>query len=195
MPLPSPPYLIETPRFMLRLPQDIDLPDLYAIHSVDIVNRYLPYVTWTAMEDARAWLERARTRLQAQQGIQFVIVDKAREQVIGGAVVFGFDFDSGLAEIGYAIGQPYWGRGYMREILQGLIRFGFEALGLRRLEAQVDVRNTGSHHLLLAVGFEHEGMRRQNCTMKGEIKDSNVYGLLKNEWQGASPQTSAQEAT
>ena len=59
------------------------------------------------------------------------------------------------------------------------------ALGaqLRRLEAEVDVRNLPSHHLLLKLGFEHEGVRRENRFMRGEIKTSNIYGLLRHEWQ------------
>ena len=186
MPLPAPPYLIETPRFLLRLPDDADLPALYAIHSVDEVNRYLPYVTWASMADAEAWITRARTRLAAEQATQFVIIDKAGGQLIGSCVLFMFDFESGLAEMGYALAQPCWGKGYMREILSALIDFGFGPLGLRRLEAEVDVRNPASHHLLLALGFEHEGLRRENRFMRGEIKDSNIYGLLRHEWQARS---------
>ncbi len=183
MPLPPPPYLIETPRFSIRLPDEADLPALYAIHSNDEVNRFLPYVTWTRLDDAKAWVERAATRLKAEQATQFVVIERASGSLIGSCVLFLFDFESGTAEMGYALDQPFWGKGYMQEMLNALIGFAFGPLGLRRLEAEVDVRNLASHHLLLKLGFEHEGVRRENRVMKGEVKTSNIYGLLKHEWQ------------
>lgn len=183
MPLPPQPCLIETPRFSMRLPEEADLPALYAIHSNDEVNRFLPYVTWTSMDDAKAWVDRATTRLKAEQATQFVVFDRASGRLIGSCVLFLFDFESGTAEMGYALDQPFWGKGYMPEMLNALIGFAFGPLGLRRLEAEVDVRNLPSHHLLLKLGFEHEGVRRENRFMKGEVKTSNIYGLLKHEWQ------------
>jgi [ribosomal protein S5]-alanine N-acetyltransferase len=183
MPLPPLPYQIDTPRFTLRLPEEADLPALYAIHSNDAVNRFLPYVTWTSLDDARAWIERAANRLKSEEAIQFVVIEKASGQLVGGCVLFKFDFESGVAELGYALDEPFWGKKYLQEILPALIGFAFGPLGMRRLEAQVDVLNTASHHLLLKLGFEHEGVRRENCVMKGDIKSTGIYGLLGREWR------------
>ncbi len=180
----STPYLIETPRCLLRLPEASDLSALYAIHSVPEVNRYLPYITWTSMANAQTWLDLASSRLQKEEALQLVIIEKASNTLIGTCVLFRFDHEQGSAELGYALGQTFWGHGYMREALPAFLRYGFFALNIRRIEAAADSGNLASHKLLLALGFSHEGLRRQNWLNKGEIVDSNVYGLLRNEWEG-----------
>ena len=173
---------IDTPRLRLRFVEEADLSDLLRIHSVDEVTRYLPYTTWQTLTDAEAWYGRVLKRHEEGSAMQFVLVDKASGTVVGTGLLFRFEPDSGVAELGYALGRPHWGTGVMREGLQALIGHAFGALGLRRLVAHVDPRNSGSHQLLLRLGFSHEGMLRQHWVMKGEAKDSNCYGLLRHEW-------------
>jgi ribosomal-protein-alanine N-acetyltransferase len=97
--------------------------------------------------------------------------------------LFNISEESGTADIGYVMGQAHQGRGYMREGVSSLIEHAFQTRGLRRLEANVDVRNIASHHLLLGLGFTREGMRREQKICKGELISLNVYGLLAREWQ------------
>jgi RimJ/RimL family protein N-acetyltransferase len=176
---------IQTSRLTIRPVVETDLAGLLAIHSVDEVNRFLPYVTWTGMADAHAWFERVTKRQDDGVSMQFVLVEKNSNTVVGSCVLFGIEPESARAELGYAIGKPYWRSGLMREALTAFIGFAFDELALRRLDAQVDPRNTASHQLLLRMGFTHEGMLRQRAVVKGEIKDANVYGLLRHEWPPA----------
>jgi RimJ/RimL family protein N-acetyltransferase len=89
---------------------------------------------------------------------------------------------NGRAEIGYAIGSDYWGKGYMNEALTALIAHAFEVLDLRRLEADVDPRNTRSIRTLERLGFQREGFLRERWHVCGEIQDAFFYGLLRREW-------------
>lgn len=185
--IPAP---IESKRLLLRLVEEADLPALLQIHSVDEVTRYLPYTTWTSMMDAKSWYERTLARHAEGSAMQFVIVEKASQQVIGTCLLFRFEPASARAELGYVLGQPYWGAGYMHEALSALLGFAFETLALRRIEAEVDPRNLASDRLLLRLGFTREGLLRQRWVMKGEAKDSNIYGLLRDEWPSAGCSTS-----
>ena len=119
--------------------------------------------------------------------MQFVVVEKHSNVVVGACLLFHFDEASALAEIGNVLGQRHWGRGYMREALALLCAFAFDELSLRRLEAQVDPRNLASDRLLLRLGFTKEGMLRQRWIMKGEVQDGNIYGLLRHEWPHSLP--------
>ena len=184
MPMPS--MEIQTGRLTIRPVVESDLAGLLAIHSVDDVNRFLPYVTWTGMADAQAWFERATKRQNDGVSMQFVLVEKSSNTVVGSCVLFDIETDNARAELGYAIGKPYWRSGLMREALTAFISFAFCDLALRRLDARVDPENVASHQLLLGLGFTHEGRLRQRAVIKGEIKDSNVYGLLRHEWPAAS---------
>jgi RimJ/RimL family protein N-acetyltransferase len=55
-------------------------------------------------------------------------------------------------------------------------------MGLRRLEADVDPRNTASIHTLERLGFQREGFLRERWQVNGEIQDALFYGLLRREW-------------
>jgi len=179
----APPPL-HSDRLIVRMVEERDLPALLEIHAVDDVTRFLPYATWQTLADAQAWYERAMRHHAEGNALQFV-VEAMGSGVVGTCLLFRFESASARAEIGYVLGQRHWGRGYMREALASLLAFAFNELSLRRLEAEVDPRNTASDRLLRRLGFTHEGLLRQRWVMKGEVKDANVYGLLRHEWSNA----------
>jgi RimJ/RimL family protein N-acetyltransferase len=72
----------------------------------------------------------------------------------------------------------------MYEALSGLLGSAFGTMSLRRLEAEVDTRNRSSARLLQRLGFTKEGLLRQRWVTKGEAKDVEMYGLLRDEWLG-----------
>ena len=87
---------------------------------------------------------------------------------------------SRCAEVGYALAPAYWGRGYMRELLPLLVRFGFEQMGLHRIEAQVDPLNAASVRLVERAGFTLEGVLRDKvASPRGGFADLAVYALLE----------------
>jgi len=181
----APPPL-QSDRLIVRLVEERDLPALLEIHAVDEVTRFLPYATWQTLADAQAWYERALRHHAEGSALQFVIVAKDSGSVVGTCLLFRFEPASARAEIGYVLGQRYWGCGTMREALATLLAFAFNELSLRRLEAEVDPRNAASDRLLRRLGFKHEGLLRQRWVMKGEVKDANVYGLLRHEWSNVA---------
>lgn len=179
---PTPDTAIQTKRLVLRLVRDEDLPQLLDINADDSVTRYLPYESWRGMDDAQEWLGRAVARLAAGEAWQFVIVQRESGRVIGSCLLFHFDRPNGRAEIGYLLGRPHWGAGYMREAAVALVGYAFGTAGLRRLEAEIDPRNEASARLLERVGFLKEGHLRERWDTKGEVSDSGLYGLLRSDW-------------
>ena len=176
---------IETERTLIRIVGPDDLPDLLEINSSDEVTRYVPYKTWVTAADSHAWLERME-RLQAGgDTLQLVIALRDTGQVIGACLLFAFDAASSRAEIGYVLGRQYWGRGYMHEAIGAVMRFVFERLGLRRLEATIDPRNAASLKLVQRLGFASEGLRRQRVLMKGTLVDQSLFGCLREDWLAA----------
>jgi RimJ/RimL family protein N-acetyltransferase len=66
----------------------------------------------------------------------------------------------------------------MHEALAALIDHVLGPMALRRLEAEIDPRNTASARILQRLGFVQEGLLRQRWFSKGELPDSALYGLL-----------------
>jgi RimJ/RimL family protein N-acetyltransferase len=174
---------IETSRLTIRLVTQEDLPALLEYNSDDAVTRYLPYASWRGMADAQEWLGRAQTRLAAREALQFVAVQRETGSVIGSCLLFHFDVPSRRGEIGYLLGRKHWGSGYMFEAMSALVDFAFAQMNLRRLEAEIDPRNTASARLLERLGFAHEGLLRERWDLKGELSDSSLYGMLRAGWQ------------
>ncbi|MCW5633588.1 MAG: GNAT family N-acetyltransferase [Rubrivivax sp.] len=106
--------------------------------------------------------------------------------IVGTVSLFAFDAGNQRAEIGYILGPHAWGRGLMHEALQALVGYAFGALGLRRLEADIDPRNERSGLSLERLGFRREGLLRERWCVAGEVSDSALYGLLAREWRERS---------
>lgn len=181
MPL-SPPELIESPRLLVRIVEKSDLPDLMRMNGDREVTRFLPYPTWESIADGEAWFDRMRGIQAAGTALQFVIVDKRTHAAIGTCLVFRYDEGSRRAELGYALGRSHWGSGYMREALHATIHHAFRAMGLRRLEAEVNPTNAASVRLLERLGFVREGVLRQRWVSAQQPYDVAIYGLLSHEF-------------
>jgi len=60
------------------------------------------------------------------------------------------------AEVGYWVGEEYWGKGYATEALNKILDKGFNELNFTRIQAHVFEGNIASEKLLLKCGFEYE---------------------------------------
>ena len=95
-----------------------------------------------------------------------------------------------IAEIGYWIGVPYWGRGYASEAGAELVRYGFEECDLLRIYAGHYGRNPASGRVLQKLGMTYEGTRRRHVCKWGEYLDVVNYGLLREDWLASATRTS-----
>jgi ribosomal-protein-alanine N-acetyltransferase len=189
MPL-APAEPIEAERVRVRMLAASDLPALYEVNADEAVTRLLPYATWTSPADADAWFERMAGIQATGLALQLVVADKASDRAIGTALLFRLEEGSARAELGYVLGRAHWGRGLMHEALGALLDRAFGAMALRRLEAEVDVRNAASSRVLQRLGFTREGLLRQRWVGKGEAKDVEIFGLLRDEWPAATDRAS-----
>lgn len=87
----------------------------------------------------------------------------------------------GIAEIGYWVGLPYWGRGYATEAAIEVVRYGFEECGMQRIFAGHFTRNPASGRVLQKVGMRYEGTLRRHQMKWGEPLDISFYGILREE--------------
>ena len=85
------------------------------------------------------------------------------------------------AKLGYWIGEQYARNGFARAAVAEVSRFGFEKLGLHRIEAAVQPDNAASIRVLEAVGFGYEGKARGYLKIDGQWRDHLVYAKLSND--------------
>jgi len=89
----------------------------------------------------------------------------------------------GVIEIGYSLQRSHWGRGIAREAIGLLIDYLFEVDGNRRIFADTDPENAPSNALLKRLGFTLEGRLRSEWETHIGVRDSFIWGLLRQEWQ------------
>ena len=81
------------------------------------------------------------------------------------------------ASLGYYAGLPYGGKGYMTGGLKATIRYAFDALGLHRLEANIQPSNTPSLNLVRRCGFDNEGFSRKLLYIAGQWRDHERWAI------------------
>lgn len=182
----STPIFLETEDLSLRFVTEADLSAVYEIFSHPEVMRYLSYPPWTERSQAEQWLTRVQEGYRTQTAFQLGIERHADHILVGTCTLFQFEATSRRAEIGYALGRPYWGSGYMHMALKGLLQYAFQTLDLNRLEADIDPRNEASAKTLERLGFQKEGYLRERWIVNDEISDTALYGLLRRDWQERS---------
>ena len=83
------------------------------------------------------------------------------------------------AEVGYYVGEPYWGRGIMTEALKQLCEYVFANTDIIRLFAEPFAYNIGSRRVLEKNAFKMEGILRSNAVKGGKVLDMVMYSLIK----------------
>lgn len=84
------------------------------------------------------------------------------------------------AELGYYIGEEYWGRGIMTKAVKQICEYVFEHSDIIRIYAEPFSYNIASCRVLEKAGFQYEGTLRNNAIKNGKVLDMKMYSLLKS---------------
>jgi RimJ/RimL family protein N-acetyltransferase len=127
------------------------------------------------LADASHWIEVANP---TEKITNFAIV------VDGSAVgAIGFELKGDVfrrsAEIGYWLGEEYWGRGIVTEAVRAITDYAFATFDLCRLSAGVFEWNPGSMRVLEKAGYELECRSRKSVTKDGQTIDELIYAIVR----------------
>ncbi len=139
-------------------------------------------------------LTRAGFRRRLRRYAEDILDDRAypflifREQdgVLVGAITLA-NVRRGIVQsgtIGYWVGEPFAGQGYMTEALRVLLPTLFGELRLHRVEAACILTNIASIRVLEKCGFAREGVARRYLCINGVWQDHYLYGLLSEDLRG-----------
>jgi RimJ/RimL family protein N-acetyltransferase len=104
------------------------------------------------------------------------------EEPVGLVFLFDIEMERDHAELAYWIVSDEQGAGYATEAAELALSVAFEDLGLHKVLARVFEGNDASMRVLEKLGFEREGRLRENDFLRGEHKDTVLFGLLAEEW-------------
>lgn len=124
--------------------------------------------------DAYAFISHS---MVAPQPTSFAIeVDSAAVGVIG--VRMKEDIERNTAELGYWLGEPYWGRGILSEVVPAFTQWALAEFKLLRIEAVVFEWNPASARILEKAGYQLEGVMRRSAVKDGVVIDRALYACL-----------------
>jgi RimJ/RimL family protein N-acetyltransferase len=129
---------------------------------------------------AEEWIGTHREGFEQGEMAAFAVV--LRNGTLVGAIGLHISQRHERAELGYWIGRPYWNQGYCTEAARALLRYGFETLGLNRIQARHFVRNPASGRVMIKVGMRCEGTMRQDVKKWDVFEDTRLYAILKSEY-------------
>lgn len=129
------------------------------------------------IDDARGFIAFARG---ANPETAFAVtVDDLPVGSVG--AVLGEDVERCSAEVGYWLGESYWGRGIATRALEGFTRYAFAAYELERLFAVPLAANTVSCRVLEKAGYRLEGRMRRSAVKDGVVQDQLLYAIVRGE--------------
>jgi RimJ/RimL family protein N-acetyltransferase len=178
------PFILPPSSFILPLSlrpcRDGDQADIVRHANNPNVARHLrdrfpqPYT----LADADEWIARASGQSPV---LNFVIA--VDDRLVGGiGLIPGSDIHRVSAEVGYWLGESYWGRGIASCALRGLTQYAFATFAeVHRLFAYVDEDHRPSIRVLEKAAYRREGLLLGAAIKHGQIRNQFVYGITRAE--------------
>jgi [ribosomal protein S5]-alanine N-acetyltransferase len=178
--------VLQTDRLILRMAQPSDAEALFNLYADPEVTRYYNSEPFTDIDQARSVIERRDERFQHEFGIRWAICFRDEDVLIGSAGLQPWHHAWHFAELGYDLAREHWGKGIMVEALTAILKHGYGAMRLNRVEAEVMPANRQSLRVLHKLGFSREGLLRERGFWKGEYHDLVILSLLASEFYGVT---------
>ncbi len=129
------------------------------------------------LEDARTYTE----RVTVESPVTSFAIASASEAAGGISIQRQGDVARRSAEIGYWLGEPFWGKGIATKATLAIVEYAFARFDLVRRHAGVFEWNPASARVLEKAGFTLESRERKSVTKDGQTIDAFVYALIRDE--------------
>lgn len=179
---------LETERLILNSLSYKDIPKIieYAGNpkiSDNLINLPFPYFE----KDAVFWINGANQGRKTGEEYKFAIRSKENKNLdfIGGIGLM-LDKKHNKAELGYWIGEPFWGKGLMSEAAKKVIEFGFETLELNKIFANHFLDNPASGKIMIKNGMIKEAEIKDHFKKGDKYLDVIQYRLTREEYKKLS---------
>lgn len=177
----SVPPALDTRRLALRALTLEDVDDLFAFASDPAVAAYLDWPVHATRADSLHQLKRTHLRY-ATGHYEWGIVERSAGRLIGTCGFVAWTPKHRRAEITYVVAREWWSKGVATEAAAAVIGFGFEELGLNRIEAHCLPEHAASQRVMAKLGMQFEGILREHVLLKGRFVDLAVYAVLRGDW-------------
>ena len=172
---------LTTERLILRPMRVSDAYDMYEYACRSDVTEYLlwsPHDSIFLTKDYLAYIEK---RYKAAEFYDWAITLADSGKMIGTAGFTKIDVQNSCGEIGYVLNPDYHGKGIATEAARRVIKFGFEDVGLHRIEAKFMRGNDASLRVMEKLGMTFEGYHTDAMLVKGKYRTIGYCAIIRDE--------------
>jgi ribosomal-protein-alanine N-acetyltransferase len=174
---------IKTERLNLRKIYVSDYEDMYEYAHLASVPKYLTWYPHPSKQYTKEYLQYVSTQYNIGNFYDWAVTLKEEGRMIGTCGFTRFNFTSNSGEVGYVLNPDYHGRGIATEAVRQVMKFGFEELGLHRIECKFMEGNEASRRVMERVGMKFEGYSREAMLVKHQYRTIGTYSILENEYR------------
>nr|WP_294875647.1 GNAT family N-acetyltransferase [uncultured Pedobacter sp.] len=154
--------VIKTSRLVLRELSAQDALQIHALRSDPKIAAMTGRTPSTGIEDAMAHIYKIGKLIENNASIYWAISLLDSPSLIGTICLWNFDTENAIAEIGYELLPDFQGKGFMREAIAAVIKYGFEELKIKTITAFPSANNISSVKVLKMAGFKRDGKTYPN---------------------------------
>ena len=166
-----------TKRLVLRRMEMSDDQDIFFLRSDKKVNEFIDMNLAQTIDDARAHIEKIDNNISKGESIYWVIALPERKNLIGTICLWNISAENEKGEVGYVLHHDFQGQGYMHEALEAVVKFGFESMNLKIIEAFTRADNERSTRLLASLNFRRDFEEEKRFVEKGIIIPEAIFSL------------------
>jgi ribosomal-protein-alanine N-acetyltransferase len=169
---------IHTENLLIREIENDDFEEVHKFASKEEVCRYQVWGP-NSIEDTRSYILNASNERHTSPRLNYnlVVYSLKEKRVIGTCGIYLKE--NNISEIGFTIGNDFWGKGVGTSVAKALVDFSFIDLKLHKVIATCDVLNEGSRALLEKVGFKQANLIKNHMNIRGRSRDTLFYELKK----------------
>lgn len=171
---------IKSERLLLRQFVDSDLEKVFkGLSHPDIIKFYgVSYHTLEAAKEQMIFFADLETN---ETGIWWAVCSLDNKTFYGAGGLNSLSKEHKKAEIGFWLLPDFWGKGIMTEAMPVICNYGFDNLGLHRIEGLVESENRNCKNAMAKLDFQYEGTMRECEIKNGKYISLDIYAKVKSK--------------
>ena len=171
---------IQSNRLLIRQFVESDIDNVFkGLSHPDIIKHY--GVSFDSLESTKEQMKWFADHEKEGTGMWFAVCSLDNKNFYGAGGLNDLSKEHKKAEIGFWLLTDFWGKGIMTEAMPLICDYGFDKLGLHRIEGFVESDNTNCKNAMAKLDFQHEGTMK-DCEIKnGKFISLDIYAKIKTE--------------
>ncbi len=166
--------ILKTKRLIFRQLEETDNQEIFFLRSDSEVNKYIDRPRSSGVVEASEFILKINNGIKQDKMIYWAITLIDNPKLIGTICLWNISMDKKYAELGYELNPKFQGKGIMSEALKHILDYGFEKIGLKKIEAFTHRDNHKSTTLLLKYNFKHDVGRKDK-----DNKNNIIFSITK----------------